>query len=126
MIQARKSYMIENNSVISFFEECMCPWVNGKIMKACTTSKIYKVYQAWCRDNTNGYAKSYNEFRNNLAAYLDTTFSEMTVLRSGYRYYRDYGLTLAAKEQYRREYDVDCREDYANNWERDSHADHDD
>ena len=50
----------------------------------------------------------------------------MTVLRSGYRYYRDYGLTLAAKEQYRREYDVDCREDYANNWERDCHADHDD
>ena len=108
VIEARRSYMIENNSVISFFEECMCPWVDGKIQKACTTSKIYKVYQAWCRDNTNGYAKPYNEFRNNLAAYLDTTFSEMTTLRSGYRYYRDYGLTLAAKEQYRREYDVDC------------------
>lgn len=108
VIQARKSYMIENNSVISFFEECMCPWVDGKIQKACTTGKIYKVYQAWCRDNTNGYAKPYNEFRNNLAAYLDTTFSEMTTLRSGYRYYRDFGLTLAAKEQYRREYDVDC------------------
>ena len=112
VIEARRSYMIENNSVISFFEECMCPWVDGKIQKACTTSKIYKVYQAWCRDNTNGYAKPYNEFRNNLAAYLDTTFSEMTTLRNGYRYYRDYGLTLAAKEQYRREYDVDCREDY--------------
>ena len=126
VIQARKSYMIENNSVISFFEECMCPWVNGKIQKACTTGKIYKVYQAWCRDNTNGYAKPYNEFRNNLAAYLDTTFDEMTVLRRGYRYYKEYGLTLAAKEQYHREYDVDGREDYANNWERDSHADHDD
>lgn len=107
VIQARKSYMIENNSVISFFEECMCPWPDGKIQANCTTGKIYKVYQAWCRDNSINYTKNSKEFRSSLAGYLGTTFEEMTVLRKGYRYYKEYGLTLAVKEQYRREYDVD-------------------
>ena len=109
--QARDQYMSENNTIINFFDECMCPWVNGKIQKNCTTGKIYKVYQAWCRENNNGYAKPAKEFREGLADYLGTTFEEMTAIRSGYRYYIDYGLTLEAKNTFVKEYGYDSMED---------------
>ena len=109
--QAREDYMAENNTVISFFYECMCLWVNNKIQKNCTTGKIYKVYQAWCRENNNGYAKTAKEFRDGLAEHLGTTFEEMTVIRSGYRYYRDYGLTFEAKNTFIKEYGYDNMED---------------
>jgi P4 family phage/plasmid primase-like protien len=99
--QARAQYMADNNPVVTFFNECMQPWVNGKIQTHCTTGRVYKVFQAWSRENNNGYAKSAKDFRDGLAAYLKTTFDEMTVRRSGYKYYRDYGLTLEAKELYR-------------------------
>ena len=47
---------------------------------------------------------------NKLAAYLNTTFSAMTTRQKGNTYYRDYSLTLEAKEQYQREYGFDGTE----------------
>ncbi len=38
---ARKEYKGTNSTVISFFEECMCPWQSGKINRHCTTGRIY-------------------------------------------------------------------------------------
>lgn len=109
---ARKEYKSTNSTVISFFEECMCPWQNGKINRHCTTGRIYKVYQAWCRENNNGYAKSAKEFREELADYLGTTFPDMTTRQKGNTYYRDYSLTLEAKEQFAREYGYDDGTDF--------------
>lgn len=104
---ARDKYMSENSTVISFFEECMCPWQNGKINRHCTTGRIYRVYQAWCRDNNNGYAKTAKEFRAELAEHLGSSFSDMTTRQKGNTYYKEYSLTLEAKEQYTREYGYD-------------------
>lgn len=104
---ARDKYMSENSTVISFFEECMCPWQNGKINRYCTTGRIYRVYQAWCRDNNNGYAKTAKEFRAELAEHLGSSFSDMTTRQKGNTYYKEYSLTLEAKEQYTREYGYD-------------------
>ena len=104
---ARTRYMSENSTVVSFFEECMCPWQNGRIQKHCTTGRIYRVYQAWCRDNNNGFAKTAKEFREQLAEHLDTVYAEMTTRQKGNTYYKDYTLTLEAKEQYAREYGYD-------------------
>lgn len=104
---ARDKYMSENSTVISFFEECMCPWQNGKINRNCTTGRIYRVYQAWCRDNNNGYAKTAKEFRAELAEHLGSSFSDMTTRQKGNTYYKEYSLTLEAKEQYTREYGYD-------------------
>ena len=64
--------------MISFYEECMCPWENGKIVRHCTTGRIYKVYQAWCRENNHGYARTAKEFREQLAGYLGGTFADVT------------------------------------------------
>jgi P4 family phage/plasmid primase-like protien len=105
--QAREDYMTDNNTAIAFFNECMRPWVRGKIQKHCTTGRVYKVYQAWCRENNNGYAKTAKEFREELSAYLGAAFADLTVVRNGYKYYKDYGLTLEAKELYASVYGYD-------------------
>lgn len=67
---ARERYMSKNSTVVSFFDECMCPWPKGRINPHCTTGRIYRVYQAWCRENNNGFAKTAKEFRETLAAHL--------------------------------------------------------
>ena len=107
---ARKQYMTQNSTVISFFQECMCPWPQGKINSHCTTGRIYRVYQAWCRDNNNGFAKTAREFREELARHLGGGYAEMTTRQKGNTYYKDYTLTLEAKEQYAREYGYDGTE----------------
>lgn len=105
---ARVAYMKENNTVISFFTECMEERPLGKIRDSCTTGKVYDVYKAWCLDNNHGYSKTAKEFRTELANYLETTFSEMTVRRGkGGTFYQRYTLTEEAKNQYQRAYGYD-------------------
>ncbi len=104
---ARNIYMEENNTVISFFNECMCPWSDGRINRHCTTGRIYHVYQAWCRENNNGYAKTAKEFREGLEEYLGHPYAEITTRVKGNTYYRDYSLTQESKEQFSREYGYD-------------------
>ncbi|MCD8009053.1 MAG: phage/plasmid primase, P4 family [Clostridiales bacterium] len=104
---ARNIYMEENNTVISFFNECMCPWQDGRINRHCTTGRIYRVYQAWCRENNNGYAKTAKEFREGLEEYLGRPYAEITTRVKGNTYYRDYSLTQESKEQFSREYGYD-------------------
>lgn len=102
---ARELYMAENNTVIAFFTECMEERPLGKIRDACTTGKVFDVYKAWCNDNNHGYAKTAKEFRLELAAYLGTTFTDMTVRRGkGGTFYNKYTLTDEAKITYQRVY----------------------
>lgn len=105
--KARDTYMSENNTVISFYTECMTERTRGKIEDSCSTGRIYKVYKAWCYDNNNGYAKTAGEFRKTLADHLNTTFAEMSIKRNNGTYYRNYTLTLEAKEQYAQVYGYD-------------------
>ena len=108
VIEARKIYMEENNTVISFYNDCMTKRPNGKITDQCTTGRIFKVYRAWCTDNNHGYAQTAKEFRDTLALHLDTTFSQMTVRRGkGGTFYREYTLTTDAKELYAMAYGYD-------------------
>lgn len=108
VIEARKIYMEENNTVISFYNDCMTKRPNGKITDQCTTGRIFKVYRAWCTDNNHGYAKTAKEFRDTLALHLNTTFSQMIVRRGkGGTFYREYTLTTDAKELYAMAYGYD-------------------
>ena len=101
---ARETYMSENNSVISFYNECMTERPRRRIEDSCSTGRIYKVYKAWCYDNNNGYAKTAGDFRKTLADHLDTTFVDMSVKRNNGTYYRNYTLTPEAKEEYAQAY----------------------
>lgn len=109
--EARAEYMSGNSTVISFFNECMCPLDGGRIQQHCTTGRIFKVYQGWCRENNNGYTKTAKEFRDGLAEHLGTEYTAMTTRVHGNTYYRDYTLTLEAKEQYKQEYGYDSLDD---------------
>ncbi|MBZ4653100.1 MAG: primase [Peptococcaceae bacterium] len=104
---AREQYMSENNTVISFYEECMCERSEGKFNDSATTSRIYDVYRAWCHDNNNGFAKTAKEFRETLASHLGCTFKEMTVHTNKGTYYKNLTLTIEAKEQYKKAYGYD-------------------
>lgn len=90
VIGARVQYMTENNTVISFFEECMCARPDGKIADAATTGRIYDVYKAWCKDNNNGFHKTAKEFREILSAHLGSTFKELTVHTNKGSFYKAY------------------------------------
>jgi P4 family phage/plasmid primase-like protien len=107
---ARERYMTENNTVISFFEECMCERPGNKIVDSATTGRIYNVYRAWCVDNNNGYAKTAKEFREALSAHLGKPFKDISVHTNRGTYYRNHTLTLEAKEQYSRVYGYDSTE----------------
>ena len=102
VLSARTQYRAENSTVITFFEECMCPWPNGSTNgSTITTGKIHKAFLQWCRENNNGYAKSAKEFREELAAYLNTTFADMTTRIHGNTYYKDWTLTSDAQDNFR-------------------------
>ncbi len=107
VINARLKYRAENNSVISFFNECMEKRADDKITDNCTTSKIYKVYRSWCNYNNNGYSKTSKDFRNTLAEYLNADYSDITVRRKDGIYYRSYTLTKSAKDEYSNIYGFD-------------------
>lgn len=106
--KARDTYMCENNTVISFYHECMAERPQpGTVKDTCTTGKVYDVYKAWCYDNNNGYAKTAKEFRDTLAGMLGSTFKDMTIHTDKGTCYRDLTLTIDAKQQYQREYGYD-------------------
>lgn len=107
VLDERERYMAENNTVISFYEECMCMRPGGKIADSCTTGKVYDVYKAWCADNNNGYAKTAKEFREILAAHVGSTVQEMITHTKKGNFYMAYTLTEDAKEQYFRAYGGD-------------------
>jgi putative DNA primase/helicase len=108
--KARETYQSENSTVITFFEECMCPWPDSKINHHCTTGRIYRVYQAWCRENNNGFSRTAKEFREELAAHLGGTYQDITVRQKGNTYYREYGLSDETKELFVKEYGYDGNE----------------
>ena len=96
---ARIQYQKDNSTVITFFEECMCPWPDGKATSnGCTTGKIHTAYREWCKRNNNGHFKSAKEFRDELAGYLFTTFADMSTRIRGNTFYKDYTLTQEAQE----------------------------
>ena len=104
MRKARQDYRSANSSVIRFFDECMIRRADDQIRDRCTTGRLYKVYNAWCKDNEHGYAKSQKEFREQLAEHLGAPFQELIVKRKDGSYLRSHTVTEETKEQYRNVY----------------------
>lgn len=75
VLEARDAYQRENSTVIGFLTECMCDRLPGDYKDGITTSRVYDVYRAWCDKNNHGYARSFKEFKKELAAYLNVDAS---------------------------------------------------
>ncbi len=105
---ARKAYHDENNTVIAFFHDCMVERPDGKVKDGCTTGKVYKVYQEWCRDNNHGFAKTAKEFRDELSLHVGTSYQDMIVRRgNGGSFFKLYTLSDEAKTNYHKAYGYD-------------------
>jgi len=102
---ARGQYMSDNNTVISFWNECMVQ--RGKISDKATVGKIYDVYKVWCQDNNSGYAKSAKEFRSIISDYLNTSYADLTLRSKAGIVYKNYTLSVDTKQQYCRIYGYD-------------------
>ncbi len=104
---SREKYKKTNNTVLAFWEECMEHRNGEPIKDKCTTSKIYKVYKAWCKDANGGYPKTTRQFRDIISAYLNEVYKELVSRYSYGSVFKDYTLKEEVKETYRREYGYD-------------------
>jgi P4 family phage/plasmid primase-like protien len=107
VLNVRKQYKLENSSVAAFFADCMCHRPQNKITDCCTTGRVYKVYQSWCKNNNHGYSETERDFRTEVSMLMGGEFKDVTVKRNGYSYYRDYTLTLDAKQDHVAAYGYD-------------------
>ncbi len=107
--KARKDYMETNSTVITFFSECMERRNPSLAVSASPTStgRIYRVYQAWCRENNNGFARTQKEFRETLSEHLGLPYKAITTRIGGVTRYRDYALTDEALSLFSRFYGYD-------------------
>ena len=78
----------------------MMPISVGDKNHRCTAMKGYSAFQAWCRDNNRGYAKTAREFKDELAVHLDISVQSLTVRRKEGMVYREYTLNPEAAENY--------------------------
>ncbi len=108
VIIARQEYMEENNTAVSFWKECMIkrPTSGIPANDGSTTSRVYDVYKAWCKDNNHGYSKTTKEFREDIAQHLGFGWNKITTRHKKGIFYRDYTLSNEVKVQYHDAYGV--------------------
>ena len=99
VVAERDKYMTENNTVITFFNECMEKSLVVYYPDT-TAGRIYNVYREWCKDNNNGFAKTAKEFREILSAHLGKTYSELTIHTKYGTHYRNLKLSEEIKQHY--------------------------
>lgn len=74
----REEYLKENNTVISFFTECMCRRLDMKKEPIYTVSEVYSAYLDYCHRNGYLRPKTSKEFRETLMEYLHISdYSQM-------------------------------------------------
>ena len=70
--QSLNEFKIENDSVLSFINECVVKRPTSKLDN-CTTKIMYDVYKEWCKDNNYGYYEGKRTF--------NKTFSDTLVIK---------------------------------------------
>ena len=104
---ARDAYMSQNSSPLSFFESCCVRRQAARSAKdSATVSKVYAVYQAWCKDN-GLFSEPKRVFEEEIAAALGTTPEEMKKKTMTGIVYEPFTLSIETKEAYRRIYGTD-------------------
>ncbi len=102
-------YQIENNSFLSFMQECVIDRPNpDKIEDSCTTKLFYDVYKEWCKDNNNGYKETKQQVKKIL---VKMGKGETKKTNGGNTYYKAITLSQEAKRDYERVYNPDNEDD---------------
>ena len=87
----RKNYMCSNNSVTSFWNECMTA-IDTDCREYFTTGKVFEVYKLWCKDNNNGHYKTAKEFRDDISRFLKTDYKNLVEHNRCGNFYKEYML----------------------------------
>jgi len=96
-IKNLEEYMISNDSVLSFLEECTEKVTNdNEINKRITVSKMYKIYKKWCEDNNNGFSETKQQFNK----ILDSKKIGKIKKTNGNRYYVCFKLNNDCLQDY--------------------------
>lgn len=108
-----EDYQVENHSFLAFYKECVVARPNLKrIEDDCTRGRLYRVYEAWCQDNNNGYKESKGEVKKILE---EMGKAEIKRTNGGNVYYRAITLSQEAKREYENiYYGYDNRNDIPN------------
>lgn len=94
----KENYQTENHSFLAFYDECIVdrkPY--GNIDDHCTTARLYKIYEAWCKDNNNGYKESKKEVKKILD---EKGKGAVKKTNGGYIYYEAITLSQETKKDY--------------------------
>lgn len=95
----KKSYMVDNDNVLQFCEDCTIDRaVDSTYKDLCTTSNIYKAYVRWTQFN-GLYTQNRTDFQKSICQkYGKTDISECRHKYNG-NYYYHFTLTKAAKHE---------------------------
>ncbi|MGT2866533.1 phage/plasmid primase, P4 family [Streptococcus fryi] len=74
LIEERTNYRIANNSVLSFFTECMEEHTDNDNP---TVTQVYRTYVRWCQENNNNFSKTKKDFQAILSKHLGVSYQDM-------------------------------------------------
>ncbi len=95
---AKDRYKVDNDSFLSFYEECIVERdINKPINDCCTKGKIFEVYKAYCKDNNKNHFNTKKEVKQMLETLgkAETTFAN-----GGNVYYKYITLSPEANNEY--------------------------
>lgn len=104
MDAAEKGYKVENSSVLTFYKECCCE--REKAYDGCTRSKMYEVFKAWAKANSE-FVPSKSKFWEELAGYLTSGEVDKLFKSSKGYVYPVFTVTVETKTTYREAYGYD-------------------
>ena len=70
-LEIRNQVMINNDSILTFINECMEQVIRGPETTDLTTGQIYKLYVRWCKYNNNNYCESNKTFATTMKEHLE-------------------------------------------------------
>lgn len=95
---AKDKYVIDNDSFLSFYDECIVERDLSKpIYDYCTRGKIWSVYLAYCKDNNNNYHNTKKEIKQMLEKMGK---AETIYAKGGNIYYKYITLSYDTMKEY--------------------------
>jgi P4 family phage/plasmid primase-like protien len=106
-IKAKEEYMLENNPLALFMEECTTERPSeNTIQDNCTTKKLYDVFKAWC--TTYGFlTMNIIQFRKLLAKHFNVENVKDLIKRTAKNTYYKFTLNLKTKQDFVQVYGMD-------------------
>ncbi len=96
IVDARRAYSKDNNVVGRFFEDCIVPSTNTPNYKCSSVTRVHEAFGKWCINNNNNHRLGFQEFKRELADYLDVDVKNLLQHTSNGDIIRGYTLSDTA------------------------------